>query len=137
MASGERVSPEERNKALARRWLDEGWCRGELDLAYQIFASGFVMRGRRVGPEGPRQSARLIRAAFGELSVEVGLQVAQGDQVATHYTARGRHVAEYRGIPPTGRSAVASGIQIWTVRGGLVVADLNVFDEWGLVSQLR
>jgi steroid delta-isomerase-like uncharacterized protein len=128
---------QEDNKAMARRWLEEGWCRGDLDLAYQIFAPDFVLTGRRVGPEGPRQSVRRIHACFTDLSVEVGPQIAEGEQVVTHYTARGRQVAEYRGLPPTGRSVVAAGIQIWTVRAGLVVADLNVFDEWGLVEQLR
>jgi steroid delta-isomerase-like uncharacterized protein len=131
------VSPEESNKALAQRWLEEGWCRGDLDLAYRVFAPDFTLRGERVGPEGPRRSARWIRTAFAGLTIDIDLQVAQGPLVATHFTAHGRHVGEYQGIPPTGRSVVASGIQIWTVRQGRVVEDLNVFDEWGMVAQLR
>jgi predicted ester cyclase len=131
------MSPEQGNKELARRWLDEGWCQGDLDLAYRIFAPDFALRGRRVGPEGPRKSAHWIRTAFAGLTIAIDLQVAERELVATHFTARGQHVAEYRGIPPTGRTAVASGVQIWTVRQGLVVEDLNVFDEWGMVEQLR
>ncbi|GLW63917.1 hypothetical protein Arub01_21610 [Actinomadura rubrobrunea] len=131
------MSAGEAGKALARRWLAEGWCGGDLDLADQIFAPDFVVNGRRVGPDGPRASVRRIRAAFADLAIRVDLQVAEGDHVVTHYTAQGRHVAEYRGIPPTGRTTTASGIQIWTIRDGMVVADRNVFDEWGLVSRLR
>ncbi|MDL4774095.1 MULTISPECIES: ester cyclase [Thermomonosporaceae] len=131
------MSAGEAGRELARRWLVEGWCGGDLDLADRIFAPDLVLRGRRVGPAGPRDAARRIRASFAGMTVDVGLQVAEGERVVTYFTARGRHVAGYRGIPPTGRTASASGIQIWTFRDGLVVADVNVFDEWGLVSQLR
>lgn len=129
--------PEEAAKALARRWLVDGWCRGDLDLAYDVFAPDFTLRGQRVGPEGPRRSVRRIRSAFAGLTIAIDLQVAEGDLVATHFTACGEHVGAYRGIAPTGRSVTASGVQIWTVRGGRAVADLNVFDEWGMVEQLR
>ncbi|MFC6931092.1 ester cyclase [Actinomadura yumaensis] len=89
------------------------------------------------GAGGPRRSVRRIRSAFAGLTIAIDLQVAEGDLVATHFTACGEHVGEYRGIAPTGRSVTASGVQIWTVRGGRAVADLNVFDEWGMVEQLR
>ncbi|MGP4026319.1 ester cyclase [Actinomadura sp. 3N407] len=131
------VDVQEANKALARRWLERGWCRGDLDLASSVFAADFTLRGRRVGPDGPRHSIRRIRSAFAGLTITVDVQVAEGDLVVTHFTARGEHVGEYRGIPPTGRTVAASGVQIWTVRDGLVVDDLNVFDEWAMVEQLR
>ncbi|WP_131737001.1 ester cyclase [Actinomadura roseirufa] len=127
----------EANKALARRWLQEGWGGGDLDLAGEVFAPGFTLRGRRVGPDGPRRSVSGVRAAFAGLAITVDLQVAEGDLVVTHFTATGRHVGEYRGIAPTGRTVTASGIQIWTVHNGRAIADVNVFDEWGMVEQLR
>jgi predicted ester cyclase len=127
---------EKDNKALARRWFDEGWSRGNIEIAPEIFAAGFLLRGERVGPAGPQRSVHRIRSAFNPLTVRIDLQVAEGDLVATRYTARGRHATQYRGIPPTGRWVTVSGVQIWRVADGLAVEDWNTFDEWDLVSQL-
>jgi len=126
----------EYNKALARRWFHEGWNLGNLAAAPEIFAPDFVLRGRTVGPQGPQRSVQGIRSAFDDLTVTVHLQIAEGDLVATRYTATGRHSAEYRGIPPTGRTVTVSGVQIWRVADGRAVEDWNSFDEWGLVSQI-
>jgi predicted ester cyclase len=126
----------ERNKALARRWFEEGWNRGNVAIAPSIFAPGFVLRGERVGPAGPQRSVRAIRAVFDPLEVSIDLQVAQGDLVVTRYTARGCHAAPYRGLPATGRWISACGVQIWRVAGGLAVEDWNTFDEWALMDQL-
>ncbi|MEV7779623.1 ester cyclase [Kitasatospora sp. NPDC088351] len=131
------ASVQEANKALARRWFDQGWSRGELDVADLIFAPEFRLGGRPVGPEGPRESVRLRRAAFAGLTVEVGLQVAEGPWVASWYTTRGTHVGEFAGVPPTGRAISSEGIQLWRVENGLVVEDRNVFDVQRVLSQLR
>lgn len=125
------------NKALARRWFDEGWSRGNVAIAPQIFAPYFVLRGKTVGPAGPQNSVRGIRSAFQPLTVTVNRQIAEGSMLVTHYTAYGKHVAEYRGIPATGTWVTVSGVQIWEIADGRAVRDWNVFDEWSLVAQLR
>ena len=127
---------EDANAALARRWFDEGWSRGAVDIAEEVFADDFVLRGRRVGPGGPRRSVQWIRSAFAPMTVHIGRQIAQDSTVVTLYTARGKHTGEYRGIPATHRWVTATGVQIWTVLDGKVVEDHNVFDEWGLMQQL-
>lgn len=125
------------NKALARYWFDEGWSRGRVEVADAIFAPEFVLGGKRVGPEGPKRSVLRRHAAFAGLTVEVGLQVAEGPWVATWFTTRAEHVGEFAGVPPTGRVVTSEGVQLWRVEDGLVVEDRNVFDLWKIVSQLR
>jgi steroid delta-isomerase-like uncharacterized protein len=127
---------EDANKALARRWFAEGWSRGNLAIAEEIFAPDFTLRGRLVGPDGPRRSVADRRRAFADLTATVDLQVAEGDLVVTHFTTRARHVAEFCGVPGTGRWVVASGVVIWRVRDGLVREDWNAFDRWGVVRQI-
>lgn len=131
------VDEQQANKDLARYWFEEGWTRGNLDVAEAVFAPDFVLSGRTVGPEGPRRSVRNRREAFAGLEVSIGLQIAEGPWVATWFTTRATHVAEFAGVPPTGRLVVSEGIQLWRVADGLVVEDRNVFDRWAVVSQLR
>ncbi|MFR9776136.1 ester cyclase [Micromonospora sp. MS34] len=128
---------QEANKALARYWFDQGWTRGNVDVADRIFAPEFELGGVRVGPEGPKQSVRRRHAAFADLTVRVGVQVAEGPWVATWFTTRARHVREFAGVPATGRSIVSEGMQLWRVENGLVMEDRNVFDLWQVVRQLR
>ncbi|MFE5584812.1 ester cyclase [Kitasatospora sp. NPDC056531] len=128
---------QEANKALARYWFREGWCRGNLAVADEIFAPDFEIGGRRVGPEGPKRSVLQRHSAFADLTVEVGHQVAEGQWVATWFTTRARHVGEYAGVAPTGRVVTSEGMQLWRVESGLVREDRNVFDLWRIVSQLR
>ncbi|WP_327279051.1 ester cyclase [Streptomyces sp. NBC_01205] len=137
VAQGGRPSVQEANKALARRWFDEGWSRGELEVADQIFAPEFLLGNRPVGPEGPKESVRQRRAAFAGLTVEVGLQVAEGPWVASWYATRGTHVGEFAGVAPTGRAIASEGIQLWRVENGRVVEDRNVFDVARVLAQLR
>lgn len=136
-AQGGPANVQEVNKALARRWFDEGWSRGELGVADEIFAPSFLLGGKPVGPEGPKESVRLRRAAFSGLTVEVGLQVAEGPWVASWYTTRGTHGGEFAGVAPTGREISSEGIQLWRVENGLVVEDRNVFDVQRVLRQLR
>ncbi|MFJ7266972.1 ester cyclase [Streptomyces sp. NPDC099050] len=134
-AQGE-AGVQEANKALARRWFDEGWSRGNLQAADQIFAPEFLLNGERVGPAGPKRSVWSRRAAFAGLRVDVGLQVTEGPWVASWYTARGTHVGEFAGLAPTGREIFSEGIQLWRVENGLVVEDRNVFDTRRVIAQL-
>ncbi|MET8682509.1 ester cyclase [Streptomyces sp. NPDC004647] len=131
------LSTQEANKALARYWFDEGWTRCNVEVADRVFHPDFLLNGKRVGPEGPKQSVLRRHAAFSELTVDVGVQVAEGPWVATWYTTRATHVGEYAGVAPTGRSIFSEGVQVWRVEDGLAVEDRNVFDLWKLVSQLR
>lgn len=137
-ASGAGGDPDqqEANKALARRWFDEGWSRGNLDIAYEIFAPDFTLRGRVVGPDGPRRSVADRRRAFADLTVTIDLQIAEGDLVVTHFTTTARHAGPFCGVPPTGRRVRASGIVVWRVVDGLVREDWNAFDRWGVVEQI-
>lgn len=130
------MGAEESNKALARRWFDQGWSQGNVEIAPEIFAVDFVLRGTRVGPAGPQRSVRAIRSVFEPLSVDIDFQVAEGEFVVTRYTAKGRHAAQYRGIEETGRWISVSGVQTWRVVDGMAVEDWNTFDEWDLVTQL-
>lgn len=130
------MSEEESNKALAQRWFHEGWSLGNLDVADEIFAADFALRGRIVGPEGPKRSVAARRAAFADMTVEIGVQLAQGPMVATQFTTHARHVGPFAGVAPTGNWVTAEGIVIWRLRDGWVVEDWNAFDQWGIVAQI-
>jgi len=127
------------SKALTRRIFEEMQSRGNLAIAADIFASDFVNHtpfGDMHGPEGAKQVARKLRTAFPDLQVTVEEQIAEGDKVATHWTARGTHQYKFQGIPATGKQMKIRGIVISQIADGKIVEQWGNPDVLGLMQQL-
>jgi steroid delta-isomerase-like uncharacterized protein len=126
----------------ARRFFEEVWSDGTLDLVAELFSSGYV--GHPSGPEEPVQGragvseyVRRLREGVPDLTITVEDQVADGGKVATRWTARGTHDGELMGIDPTGRSATVTGITIQRFdAGGQIVEGWTSWDMLGLLQQL-
>ena len=131
----------EATKALIRRFYDEVWNRGNLDVADEVFAPGYIrhdLRGTEPdpGPEGQKQIAAAFRTAFPDLSFEVDFLIAEGDLVAGRWTATGTHLGPWADVAPTGRAVRFSGINVFRFADGKVVEIWNHRDDLGLVEQL-
>ena len=63
-------------------------------------------------------------------------QLAEGDKVATRWTARGTHAGEIAGIGPTGKDVTVTGLTISRFAGGKVVEQWTTWDTLGMLVQL-
>ncbi len=129
------------NKALVRRFYEEAWGRGELDVIDETFAEDYVRHDLRPtspvpGPEGQRQITAGFRAAFPDLRFEVDLMVAEDDLVVGRWTASGTQTGPLGPVEPTGRRATFSGVNIFRFEGGKVAEIWNHRDDLGLMEQL-
>ncbi len=131
----------EENKAVSRRLVDEAFQGGRLEVVDELVdqnyeghdpASPDVIRG----PEGVKQLIQGYRTAFPDLRITVEDQLAEGDKVATRWSARGTHQAELFGVPPTGKESRISGITIDRISGGKIVESWDNWDTLGLMQQL-
>jgi steroid delta-isomerase-like uncharacterized protein len=130
---------EEENKTLVRR-LVEGWQDGhDPEVARAILADDFVDHTGPVEQEAKEPGIKwfsYIWQAFPDFSVDIKLQIAEGDMVATLKTFSGTHEGEFMGIPPTGRRVAFDVFDMLHVRDGRVVEHWNVQDFAGLMQQL-
>ncbi len=78
----------------------------------------------------------MFRNAFPDLHFTVEDMLAEGDRVASRYTARGTHRGELMGLPPTGRQVTEVGIVISRLAEGKLVEDWHSPDNLGLMQQL-
>jgi steroid delta-isomerase-like uncharacterized protein len=129
------------NTALVRRFYEEVWNRGNLDVADEVFARDYVRHDLRPskaepGPAGQKHVAADFRRAFPDLRFEVDLVVSQDDFVAARWTAEGTNSGAWGGQPPTGQSARFSGVNIFRFEEGKVVEIWNHRDDLGLMEQL-
>lgn len=72
--------------------------------------------------------------AFPDLRVEVLLQIAEGERVATHWRFTGTQNGPYLGTPATGRAVSWTGVQIDRIADGKIAESWVV---WDFVTQLR
>ena len=131
----------EENKALIRRFYEEVWNKGNIAVVDDIFAPDYVRHDLRPGiapsgPEGQKAIARLFRAAFPDTRMTLDLLIAEGDLVMGRWTTRATHTGEWGGVPPTGKQAVFTGVNIFRIAGGKVVELWNYRDDLGLMEQL-
>ena len=131
---------EEANKALVRRFYEEVWAKGNLDVADELFADDYVRHdfraGNPSGPEGQKQIAAAFRSAFPDLTWEIDFILADGDFVAGRWTATGTHLGPWAGIDATGRPMRFSAINVFRFENGKVVELWNHRDDLGLMEQL-
>ena len=112
----------ESNKVLVQRWI-EAWIAQDIACLDQLFAANYTVNERPIGVEGVRQAVLGLHAAFGEVSGEVAEVVADQDKVVVRWTLRGRHVGKFMGIAPTGKAIELSGINIYQIQDGRIVAN--------------
>lgn len=131
----------EEHAALVRRFYEEVWNRGNVDVAADVFAEDYVRHDLRPtpaapGPAGQAAIARDFRAAFPDLHMRVDLTLAEGDMVAARWTTEGTNTGAWAGRQPTGKHAVFSGVNIFRFADGKVVELWNHRDDLGLMQQL-
>ncbi len=132
------------NKITSRRWYEDIFNRGQLEVAEEICSPDYVNidpygppGGWPRGPEGTKALVTAYRTAFPDLRFTIEDQIAEGTQVVTRWTARGTHTGPLPGgIDPTGRPALVSGISIERYFDGKIVATRVNWDMLGMLQQL-
>ena len=130
----------ESNKTLARRIPLEGFNQGNVAVFDEIVAVDVADHapapGMPPGREGYKRFVPALRAAFPDLRYTLDLEVAEGDKVAQHLTARGTQQGAFMGIPPTGKSVNWTETHILRFADGQAVEHWANVDQAGLMQQL-
>lgn len=130
------------NKALALRFYEEVWGRGNLAFAHEVFADSYVRHDLRStdpppGPAGQAMIAEQFRLAFPDFDWRVDLVLGEGDLVAARWTAAGTQSGAWGEVAATGRRVSFSGVNIFRFSGdGKVIEIWNHRDDLGLMEQL-
>lgn len=88
------------------------------------------------GRDDMTEYIEVTRAAFPDLELALEHLVADGEWVASHWTATGTHEGELMGIEPTGNAYEATGMEVTRIEDGRIVEQWHVGDELGMLQQL-
>jgi len=119
------------NKAVVRRFNREVIEQGSAAAFRELVAPHFVDRSAPPGvPTGPEGLSyvfnQILRPALPDLTVEIQLQVAEGDLVTTRKMIRGTHRGALLGVPATNTQIEISVIDIVRIEAGRYV------EHWGV-----
>jgi serine phosphatase RsbU (regulator of sigma subunit)/predicted ester cyclase len=126
-------SAEENNKAVVRRFIEEFYNRGNMDVADELLAPNFVARDALTGEEASREDYKREIAeqavTSSDLHFTIEEQIAEGEKVVTRYIGSGTHdLAEYEGLAPSGARMTIENIDIDRVVEGKIVEELSLSD---------
>src|SRR6266700_4623463 len=118
----------EKNKAIARRYQEEVWGKGNLDLLDELLATNFLDHSlpARMDPgfAGAKQAVKGAHDAFPDGQWTVEDLIAEGDKVVIRWKMHAAHKHEFRGIAPGGKPVTVTGITI------LRIVDSKIAERW-------
>jgi steroid delta-isomerase-like uncharacterized protein len=131
----------EENKATSRRFYEELFNRGNLAAAEEIVTADFVLHDPNIpeqprGPDGLKRFVAMYRDIFPDIEFTVEDQVAEGENTATRWVARGTHQGELMGIAPTGKRVEVRAFTLHRFSGGKIAEDWAHYEALDVVRQL-
>ncbi len=115
-------SSAQENKAVVRRFIEEAWNKGNLDVADELvdpeFCRSDASNPELRGPEALKRFVTSYRNIFPDTHITIEDQIAEGDKVVTRYTVTSSRRGEYAG-------GTFTGISIYRVADGKIV------ERWG------
>jgi predicted ester cyclase len=129
------------NKDLVRRFYQDVFVRGELDLldviAPDLHGHGTLPPGLPERGSAPyKRTVEMFRAAFPDLAYQIPIVIGEGDVVAARVVMLGTHRGSFLGIRPTNRRVQYAGMDFFRCLDGRLVEHWALSDDLGLLQTL-
>jgi steroid delta-isomerase-like uncharacterized protein len=117
---------EKTNEALAIRYHDDIFQKGNLEVADEILSPDFVIRNPvlpedlRKGPEGTKKYASAVITAVPDRKLVHHDILSKGDKVLIRWTNSGTNTGPLFGNPPTRKTYVATGFDLFRISDGKI-----------------
>ena len=134
----------EQNKANYRRFIEEAWNKGSLDVIEEIASPNVIFHSPHGTPPGWESAKQIIasfRTAFPDVCITVEDQIAESDRTVTRLMITGTHLGPYHSrlktILPTGKTIHVQVIDIFRHDANGKLAECwSGFDVFGMLKQL-
>jgi steroid delta-isomerase-like uncharacterized protein len=123
-------------KAIARRFVEEAWNEGALEVIDELYTPDCMMNDRPLGAEGIKQFIGMFRSAFPDLHLTVEEQFVDRDRHIMRTRSQGTNHGSFMGIPPSGKAINIGAISISRFEGAKVAEEWEYNDGLGLYRQL-
>jgi predicted ester cyclase len=132
------MTVQEQNKALVKRFNKEVIEQQNLDVFHEMVSPAFI---NQTAPPGMQNQAatlhffkEILWPALQDIRVEIYEQLAEGEKVVTRKVLHATHVAEFMGIPASGKKVSLKIIDIVRLQDGKYVEHWAVLDTASMVA---
>ena len=130
----------EANRAMMRRWIEEGWNGRNVDLIDEIFATDVVEHdpgGMTInGADALKAHINGFLSALPDIRIFIQDLVAEGDVVVCRFNSTATHTGTLMNIPATGKSANVSGMLEFRYAEGKIAEVWAMYDLFGMLRQI-
>jgi steroid delta-isomerase-like uncharacterized protein len=130
----------EANKKVVWRYFNEWWNERKVEICDEIFGSEFELsiptHGGVKGQNEMRSELAMLHTAFPDIHFYVEDLFADDERVAARWVARGTHLGDFLGYPPSGRRFWVEGIGSYRLTNGKLVENLVNEDSLNLLIQV-
>lgn len=129
-----------RNRQTSRRWFEEVWNERNDEAAGQMMtpdAVGHSEAGNMVGLDEFLAFRNRFLDAFPDLRFEVESTMADGDDAAVRWVARGTHSGDALGFPPCNRPVEIRGMSWLCFEDGRMIEGWDSWNMGGLMQHLQ
>jgi predicted ester cyclase len=133
----------EENKAITRRFNDELWNKGNVDIIDELMSADVVSHPGTQTREQFKQGAVEFLGNCPGMTMTLEDMIAEGDRVAFRWMWTMPHTWEYAGIAPTGKTLKWRGTSIYRIADGKIVEDwglsdtLSFYKQWGYTPDME
>ena len=127
------------NAAVVREYHERVWVHDDLDVLEEswdptaaVSVSGFADST----VEAIREDVLRYRGAFTDVESRILNLVAQDDKVVLHWETSGRHIGPYGSVAATGRVITMTGVDIFRLAGGRIIACTSLWDGLSVYEQM-
>ena len=128
------------NKQIVQRVYDEIINQENAALIDELFAQTVIVHdpfsGTTQGIAAFRQLLGLFDQAFPHHRATIEAIIAEGDQVVVLHTHTATQTGPFMGMPPTGKSVVVNGLELFRLSDGKIVEFWRKDDDVSLLMQL-
>jgi steroid delta-isomerase-like uncharacterized protein len=130
----------EQNKSIVRRWIEEGWNKGNLDVIDQVYAPNYIQHEPApetvTSSEALKQYVGAYLTAFPDLHLSIEDLIAEGDKVVWRFKSTGHQNGPFMGMPASGKSGSITGLVMFRLEDSRIVEGWVNIDALGLLQQL-
>ena len=124
------------NKAVVRRFAEEVWSQGNLEVLGDLVTGDVARNGQRLGVDGMGGVVAMIRGALPDLRGEIVDLIGEDDKVVWRYVSRGTHRGPLMGVPATGRRVEYTGTATLRLVDGRIAEIWDNVDLLALLQQI-
>jgi steroid delta-isomerase-like uncharacterized protein len=118
---GEQLMSVKENKAIARRWIEEAWNQGKMEVLDEIIGPDCPW-GKGRGPDPFKSWYSEQYTLCPDLHMTIEEIVAEDDKVVVYIEFQGTVTGEMEGWPkPTGKHVTVRAVQFMRFRDGKIV----------------